>query len=256
MKAFVVLALCVSCVCDANILWHEPPKTNLDLVKDAFWDYVAKATLTAEESLEKIRRSELGQELNTRISQSADAVSHYMVVMRTHVGPLTQDFMAQFSQQAEQLKAVLDKDLTAVSSTLKPYVEKLVADLQTQVEDLTRDVTPLAQALDPETVKTMLLQKSQEMRGQLEKSMNELQAQMAPLTEEMKQKMEQSLEEFQSSMVPMAQNFQNQLTQKTQELQQSLVPFGEEVRTKLDTSAQDLQAQLTALWDSFTRKTQ
>lgn len=33
------------------------------MVKDAFWDYVAKVTLTAEESLNQIRQSELGQEV-------------------------------------------------------------------------------------------------------------------------------------------------------------------------------------------------
>lgn len=50
-------------VCNANILWQEPPKSNLDMVKDAFWDYVAKVTLTAEDSLNQIRQSELGQEV-------------------------------------------------------------------------------------------------------------------------------------------------------------------------------------------------
>lgn len=50
-------------VCNANILWQEPPKSNLDMVKDAFWDYVAKVTLTAEDSLKQIRQSELGQEV-------------------------------------------------------------------------------------------------------------------------------------------------------------------------------------------------
>lgn len=45
------------------MLWRDAPKTNLDLVRDAFWDYVAKATLTAEESLKQIRQSELGQEV-------------------------------------------------------------------------------------------------------------------------------------------------------------------------------------------------
>ncbi len=52
-----------STVCNANILWQEPPKSNLDMVKDAFWDYVAKATHTAEDSLRQIRQSELGQEM-------------------------------------------------------------------------------------------------------------------------------------------------------------------------------------------------
>lgn len=50
-------------VCSANILWPEQSKTNLEVVKDAFWDYVAKATLTAEDSLREIRQSELGQEV-------------------------------------------------------------------------------------------------------------------------------------------------------------------------------------------------
>lgn len=50
-------------MCNANILWPEPAKTNLEVVKDAFWDYVAKATLTAEDSLKQIRESELGQEV-------------------------------------------------------------------------------------------------------------------------------------------------------------------------------------------------
>lgn len=54
---------CCYPVGNANILWSNPPKTNLDLVRDAFWDYVAKATLTAEDSLQQIKQSELGQEV-------------------------------------------------------------------------------------------------------------------------------------------------------------------------------------------------
>lgn len=53
----------LSAVCNANILWQEPPKSNLDMVKDAFWDYVAKATQTAEDSLNQIRQSQLGQDV-------------------------------------------------------------------------------------------------------------------------------------------------------------------------------------------------
>lgn len=53
----------LSTVCNANLLWQDPPKSNLDMVKDAFWDYVAKATLTAEDSLNQIKQSELGQEV-------------------------------------------------------------------------------------------------------------------------------------------------------------------------------------------------
>uniref|UniRef100_A0A4W6EI36 Apolipoprotein A-IV n=1 Tax=Lates calcarifer TaxID=8187 RepID=A0A4W6EI36_LATCA len=226
-----VLHLLFYPVCNANILWQEPPKSNLEVVKDAFWDYVAKATLTAEDSLKQIRQSELGQEVNARISQSADTVNQYVVALRTQVAPLTQDFMTQFTQEAERLKARLEKDVTTVSTSLQPYAEELVAHLQRQVEELRKG----------ETLKAVLLQKSQELKAQLDKSVNQLQAQMVPYTEEMKQKMEQSLEEFQSSMIPLAQSFETQLTQKTQEIQQNLAPLGEELKAKLDASAQDLQ---------------
>lgn len=50
-------------VCNANILWQQPPKSNLDMVRDAFWDYVAKATQTAEDSISQIMQSEMGQEM-------------------------------------------------------------------------------------------------------------------------------------------------------------------------------------------------
>uniref|UniRef100_A0A4W6EI58 Apolipoprotein A-IV n=1 Tax=Lates calcarifer TaxID=8187 RepID=A0A4W6EI58_LATCA len=225
-----VLHLLFYPVCNANILWQEPPKSNLEVVKDAFWDYVAKATLTAEDSLKQIRQSELGQEVNARISQSADTVNQYVVALRTQVAPLTQDFMTQFTQEAERLKARLEKDVTTVSTSLQPYAEELVAHLQRQ-------------AMDPETLKAVLLQKSQELKAQLDKSVNQLQAQMVPYTEEMKQKMEQSLEEFQSSMIPLAQSFETQLTQKTQEIQQNLAPLGEELKAKLDVL--NLMTQLT-----------
>ena len=49
--------------CNANLVWQSQPRHQVDMVKDAFWDYVARATMTAEESLKQIRRSELGKEV-------------------------------------------------------------------------------------------------------------------------------------------------------------------------------------------------
>ncbi|XP_032392030.1 apolipoprotein A-IV [Etheostoma spectabile] len=249
MKVLVVLALFA--VCNANIVWQEPPKNNLDLVKDAFWDYVAKATHTAEDSLQQIRQSELGQEVNAKISQSAETVNHYVVALRAQAAPLTQDFITQFTREAEQLKARLEKDLTAVSTNVQPYAEEMVAHLQRQVEELKKEVAPYAESMDAEALKAVLLQKSQELKGQLDMSVSKLQVQMVPYTEEIREKMEQSLEEFQRSIVPLTQSFETQLTQKIQEIQQNLAQRGEELRTKLDATAQDLQAQLAALWESF-----
>ncbi|XP_004569265.2 uncharacterized protein LOC101472019 [Maylandia zebra] len=247
MKTLIVLAL--FSVCNANILWPEPPKSNLEVVKDAFWDYVAKATQTAEESLKQIRESQLGEEVNTKISQSADTVNQYVATLHTQVAPLTQNFMTQFSQEAEQLKARLEKDLAAMGTN----AEEMVAKIQTKVDELKSGAEAYAQAMDPEPMKAVLQQKSQELKEQLEQSMSQLQAQMVPYTENMKQKMEQSLEEFQRNMMPLTQSFETQVAQKTQEIQQRLAPYGDKLRERLDSSAQDLQTQLNALWKTFTK---
>ena len=183
-------------------------------------------------------------------------MNQYVVALRTQVAPLSQDFMTQFSQQAEQLKTRLQSDMAAATGTLQPYTEQLVMQLDGKVEELRKEVGPYAEAMDPEALKAVVLQKSQELKVQLEKSVGELQAQMVPFTNEMKDKIELSLDEFQKSVTPLAQSFQTQLTQKSQEIQQNLVPLGEELRAKLDAGAQDVQAQLAALWTSFTRKTQ
>uniref|UniRef100_A0A3Q3MP12 Apolipoprotein A-IV a n=1 Tax=Labrus bergylta TaxID=56723 RepID=A0A3Q3MP12_9LABR len=230
MKVLVVLALAVfTAGCNANIVRANQPKQQVDMVKDAFWDYVAKATMTAEDSLKQIRQSQLGKDVNTIISESSDAVDKLSVALRTQVAPLAKNLMNQFTQEAEQLKTRVEKDLTAA---------------------------PYAETMDPESLKAVLLQKSQELKVQVDKSVSQLQAQMVPYTEEMKEKVEQSMDEFQRSMMPLAQSFEAQLTQKTQEIQQSLAPYGEELRATLDVDAQNLKTQLMALWKSFTKMAQ
>lgn len=49
--------------CQANVLRSEEPKPQLDMVKDAFWDYYSKATKTAHDTLKTIKESEFGQKV-------------------------------------------------------------------------------------------------------------------------------------------------------------------------------------------------
>ncbi|XP_068431894.1 apolipoprotein A-IV a [Clinocottus analis] len=257
MKVLAVLVLAVfTAGCDANIVRQNQPKSQVDMVKDAFWDYVAEATSTAEDSLKQIRQSELGKEVNTLISESTDAVNKLTDALRVQVAPLTQDLMTKFTQEAEQLKTRVEKDLSVVGASLQPYADELLAELQKQVEALKSDAAPYAETMDPEALKAVLLTKSQDLREQLDARVSQLQAQMVPYTEEIKEKMEQSLSEFQKSMLPLTQSFETQLNQKTQEIQQNLAQRGEELRSKLDADTQILKKQLTALWESFTRMTQ
>ncbi|KAL6461271.1 hypothetical protein MHYP_G00312370 [Metynnis hypsauchen] len=245
MKVLLVLAIVAFAGCHANVLmWHDQARPSIDMVKDAFWDYVAKATQTTEDILQKIRESEMGQEVNARISESADAINQYAVVLRSKMTPLTQEMLTRAFQEAEQLNVRLQQDLSSVKSQLEPYVQELMSNVQQQVEQLKTEMAPYAE-MDAETLKATLLQKSEELKANLEKSVKDMQAQLGPQTEELRQKLEQHLQDFQKTMIPLAENLQEQLAQNAQEVQKKLDPY-----------AQDLKTQLTALWESFAKSSQ
>ena len=49
--------------CQANLFYADAPKPQLEVLTDAFWDYVAKATQTADDTLQMIRKSQFGQDV-------------------------------------------------------------------------------------------------------------------------------------------------------------------------------------------------
>ncbi|XP_068189508.1 apolipoprotein A-IV-like [Antennarius striatus] len=259
MKVLVVLVLAVfTAGCNANIVRQKQPKQptqKADMVTDAFWDWVAMATATAKDSLNQVRDSQLGKEMNTLISESTDAVNKLSVALLTQVAPLTPDLVSKFSQEAESLKIRLEKDLTTVGARMQPFAEAMVADLQVQVEEL-KGIAPYANTMDPEALKATLLQKSQELKEQLDHGMKMLQVEMIPYSEEIMEKIEQSLDEFQTSMIPMIQSFETKLTQKTQQIQRRLVPIGEDLKANLEANTQKLKRRLNSLWSAFTKLTQ
>ncbi|KAM8884999.1 apolipoprotein A-IV-like [Synchiropus picturatus] len=255
MKVLVVLALALLAGCDAsNFMRYD--QRQVDLVKDAFWDSVSKATMMAEDSLKQVRRSELGKEVNYMISQSSEAVEKIATVLRTQVAPVTQDLLFKFSEQAEKLRGRLEKDLSNVGTNMQPYAEEAMVHFQSQVEQLKKQVAPYAESMDAETLKAVVMEKSLEMKSQLEQNMGLLQEQMGPFTEEMKQRMAAHLTEFQRSMVPLTESFQVELSKRAQELQQNLAPYAEELRVKLHSDTKSLRKQLMSLWKSFSKMAQ
>lgn len=49
--------------CNANLFYADAPKPQMEVLTDAFWDYVAKATQTADDTLQMIRKSQFGQDV-------------------------------------------------------------------------------------------------------------------------------------------------------------------------------------------------
>ena len=49
--------------CNANLFYADAPKPQLEVLTDAFWDYVAKATQTADDTLQMVKKSQFGQDV-------------------------------------------------------------------------------------------------------------------------------------------------------------------------------------------------
>uniref|UniRef100_A0A3Q1ANQ3 Apolipoprotein A-IV a n=1 Tax=Amphiprion ocellaris TaxID=80972 RepID=A0A3Q1ANQ3_AMPOC len=237
MKVLVVLVIAVfTAGCNANIEFQTPSKQQLDMVKDAFWDYVAKATATAEDSLKQIRESELGRDVCRLVK---------VILLLCSSLITSQDLVSTFSQEADKLKARVEKDL-------QPYAQEMLEMLQAKLEELKKEV----ETADTEALKELLLQRSQELKLQLDQSVEQLQTKMVPYAEEMKQKLDQSVEQLQTRMVPYAEemkqkSFEVHVAQKAQEVRQQLAPYEEELKAKL--TSENLKAQLRALWDAFSK---
>merc|ERR1712002_627043 len=95
MKVFVVLAIAVLSGCHANLFYADEPKPQLEVLTDAFWDYVSKATQTADDTLQMIRKSQFGQEVNSRLTDSADMANKYAVTLQAQLPPMAQDLMTK-----------------------------------------------------------------------------------------------------------------------------------------------------------------
>ncbi|XP_017325911.1 apolipoprotein A-I [Ictalurus punctatus] len=253
MKVFLVLVLAVLTGCQANLLYGDEPKPQLEKLTDAFWEYVAKATHTAEDTLKTIRESQLGQEVNTRLTAGANVAIEYAVTLQKQVNPLAQDIITKFTKEAEVLKERLKQDLTTVRDKLEPYADDLKTQIQQRVEELRVAVAPYAESFDSDALKTTVLQKTEELRGSLEEKVKELQSQLEPYTDELRQKVDQHLQEFQKTVAPLTEDLQAKVAERATLVQQGLAPYAEDLREKLDPYAQNLKDQLTSLYESFTK---
>ncbi|KAM9852073.1 apolipoprotein A-Ia-like [Aulostomus maculatus] len=251
MKVFVVLAVSLLSGCHANLFYADAPKPQLEVLTDAFWDYIAKATQTADETLQMIRKSQFGEEVNARLAESADLASKYAITLQERLPPAAQDLMTKISAEADILRNMLTQELSSVREKLEPYTEDMKAQIQHRVGQLKQELAPYADSLDSESLKTILMQRSEELKTGLENSVKELQTQLGPYTDDLRQKVDRHLQNFQDSVAPMTEKVHIELTQRAGLVKQIVAPYAEDLKEKLDPYAQDLQAQLMSLYQSF-----
>ncbi|KAJ0000014.1 hypothetical protein NQD34_011856 [Periophthalmus magnuspinnatus] len=148
MKAVLVLAIAVLSGCNANLFYADAPKPQMEVLTDAFWDYIAKATQTADDTLQMIRKSQLGEEINARLMESADIASKYAVTLQEQLPPAAQDLMTKITSEADTLRNVLTQELSSVRGQLEPYTEQMKTQIQQRVEQLKNELAIYADSLD------------------------------------------------------------------------------------------------------------
>ncbi|XP_034089406.1 apolipoprotein A-IV-like isoform X3 [Gymnodraco acuticeps] len=184
MKVLVVLVLAVFTGCNANILYADAPKPQIELLTEAFWDYVAKVTETADETLQMINKSPFFQGVIARLDQTKYVAAHSALTMHEQLPPATKDMIHNVITEAEELKGHVERELAAAQDVLKPYTDKMKVQIQQRVKLLKQELAPYAESLDTEAMRAALEQKSEELK----QSVKDLHAQLGPYTDDLKLK--------------------------------------------------------------------
>ncbi|PWA20589.1 hypothetical protein CCH79_00011481, partial [Gambusia affinis] len=150
MKVLAVLVLAVFTGCNANLFYADAPKPQLEVMTDAFWDYVGKATQTADDTLQMIRKSQFGQDISARLTDGAEAASQYAVTLQEQLPPRAQELITRVTQEAEDLRDRLNTDLNNAREKLEPYTENLKVQIRERVKEIAAPyVDNLRERLDP-----------------------------------------------------------------------------------------------------------
>uniref|UniRef100_A0A8C3T0I4 Apolipoprotein A-IV n=1 Tax=Chelydra serpentina TaxID=8475 RepID=A0A8C3T0I4_CHESE len=160
--------------------------------------------------MELIRKSELGQEINSRIGLSLVAASSYGTELQKPLPPAAQELVAKLRTDTELLVQTIAGDLRELSQRVQPYTE----ELQQSVEELQAGLAPYAEGL---------LQQAEQRAGTLRRG-------AATGTRELGEKLQQSVEELRSQLGPYAQELSGRLQQHVREFRQGLEPYAQELQ--------------------------
>ncbi|XP_062895120.1 apolipoprotein A-IV-like [Mobula hypostoma] len=226
--------------------WQEEHRTRFEKARDAFWEYVARMSNMAEETLETVKQSELGRDINERIAQSVSSANLYAAEVSEKVRPLAQELVEQLRNNAETMRQQIAHNLAEVSQRLSPYAEQLQEQLSAHLTELGRTIKERADT-DAEAL-------SRELREAVQLSVEAFKEKMAPYSSELQLKVNQGIEQFQQGLVPFVEEMQARMVQRAQELQENLRPYAEDVMSKVSTKDQDETSQLSTYEEDVQEK--
>lgn len=251
MKLLVVLAVVAFAGCQASVLRSDEPKLHFDVVKDTLWNYFAKATQTAQETLKTIRESELGEQVNTKIQNSFKAVGQYATIVQDQASTIGKESYNKISEKVDWMSERLQSQIYEVKEWLKPYSENLRAQMEQQIEQLSQEVASYTKRWRTQPLKLTVTQMIEQIESGLMWSFLQLDNLLGPTTWELRDKIMQILVEFDKSVTPAASSVLRDLSHRARKLELTVLPYIHDLEKKLDPYTQDIKSQLSALWNSF-----
>ncbi|KAK1894849.1 Apolipoprotein Eb [Dissostichus eleginoides] len=104
MKVLVVLVLAVFTGCNANIFYADAPKPQIELLTEAFHDYVAKAKETADDTLQMIKKSQFGKHVNARLGDGFMAAFYFASAVQDQLPPAAKDMIHKVTRETERVE--------------------------------------------------------------------------------------------------------------------------------------------------------
>ncbi|XP_037129301.1 apolipoprotein A-IV-like [Syngnathus acus] len=243
MRVFVLLALTLVSGCNGNLFHADAPKPPMEALTDAFWDYIAKASKTADDTLEMVMKSEFGAEVNAQLAETADMASKYASALKEKLPLAAQGLVAKIGREADVLKKVLSQDLGSVTKKVELYSNAVKAQIQERLDQLRQELAAYADNMDSDLLKW----RSEELMAGLMSSISDAERNLQPFTQELMNQVDAHLVAFQHNISPMADRLQTELYHGSRQVQRVVAPYAEDLKEKLDHFAIDLQEHLKAL---------
>ncbi|XP_060905345.1 apolipoprotein A-I-like [Labrus mixtus] len=162
MKVLVVLVFAFFTGCNAELYAHKP-KSKLDLMNEAFWDYVSQTILTSWVAFSDFRQTEFGVVVSDYLREGAEVADIYATRVWEQVPSHTKDnidsLLTELANHVEEKGiAVKEKLLEPLVEEAAPVADKVASRLlqcaeelsdmaSPHIENLRENLEPLAQGV-------------------------------------------------------------------------------------------------------------
>uniref|UniRef100_A0A8C6PT91 Uncharacterized protein n=1 Tax=Nothobranchius furzeri TaxID=105023 RepID=A0A8C6PT91_NOTFU len=172
----------------------------VEMVQNAFWDYVGKTTMTSKEYVWHIRKSAPGKNL------CIEAIYGFFNTVYTQVVLWTNDFYRKFCHEIDNLKYHMEEFMEDLEGGVLFHSTEMAAQLRCKMEDMKKYIAYYIESLDPKGLKECIMGQIQELHGEMYEN--------------------EHMEEFQGIILLMVNNFEGQLDTTTNEINRKMAPRG------------------------------